>query len=332
MKKNQKKEKEKLLDVRKPKETDYVLKRNHGMKILRIIFWVILSFFFFKGILTSIQPTDEQQVAQTIDNFKQEFRTFKGENEEVMAFAQNFIREYLTYAEDDEEGYKKRLQPYISDKINSLSGITDFTSNAEATYVQAYRKEQYSDHQYDVYVLADVCYTSTSTDEEGGITTTNKTTAETYVKVPVFVKNGAYIVEDLPVFVSDSLLLGDYKAYSFSGNKASDAEVAAIKTSLLNFFTAYYGADQSVIDYYLSPLANKDTFWGLNGRYEFENIASLNCYALEGMNGYICIVGLNIKDSFNEVNLYQQYNLLIRSEGNQYYIQDMNTKTINLNY
>lgn len=331
MKKIQKKEKEKLLDVRKPKETDYVLKRNNGMKILRIFLWGILLFFFVKGVLISVQPTDEQQVTKTIDNFKQEFKTFKGENEELMAFAQNFVREYLTYTEKDEEGYKKRLQPYVSSKVSGLTGITDFSSNAEATYVQAYRKEQYADNQYDVYVLADVCYTTTTTTEEG-VTTTNKTTAETYVKVPVFVRNGAYIVEDLPLFVSDSLLLGDYKAYNFSGDKASEAEVAAIKTSLLNFFTAYYEADQSVIDYYLSPLANKDTFWGLNGRYQFENIASLSCYALEGMNGYIGIVGLTIKDSYNGANLYQEYNLLIRSEGNQYYIQDMNTKTINLNY
>jgi len=335
MKKKQKTNKEKILDVRKPKEKDYVLKRNGYLKVLRAFLWAFIVFFFVKGILVTAQPTDEEQIDQTIKNFKQEFATFKGENEEIMSFAQNFAREYLTYSTKDEEGYRNRLQPYVSDRFLNMTDITDFSSNAEATYVQAYRKEQYSENQYDVYVLADITYTYTDSfsDEDGTITTVKHTkTDKSYLKIPVYAANGAYIIEDLPVFVADSLLFGDYDTAAISGSKASDAVTADIKTTLLNFFSAYYEADQSVIDYYISSTADKSTFWGLYGRYQFDSITSLNCYTVEGVNGYVCLVNIKIKDSGNNATLSQQYNLLIRSEGTRYYIQDMNTKTMNLNY
>jgi hypothetical protein len=328
-KKKPKKEPLNIIDARRPKENDYVIKRNGYLKILRVLFWGILIVFFLRGVVVSLQPTDEQQVKETIDNFKREFAAFKGENEEIMAFAQNFAREYLTYSANGGDEHKSRLQPYISNRINSLSDITDFSGSATANYVQAYRKELYAPDQYDVYVLADVSYMTTQTD--GGITTTVTTVTPTYLKIPVYAGNGGYIVEDLPVFVADSLLMGNYSPRSVSLARASDAEVAAIKTALLNFLTAYYEADQSVIDYYLSPAADKSTFWGLNGRYRFDRLDALSCYALDS-NEYLCLVGFFIKDGINDVGLYQEFNLLIRSEGTRYYIKDMDTKTINLIY
>lgn len=335
MNKKSKKSNEKILDVRKPKEKNYVIQRNGYLKVLRAFVWAFVIFFFVKGILVTAQPTDEEQINQTIQNFKQEFATFKGENEEIMSFAQNFAKEYLTYSVKDEEGYRNRLQPYVSDRFLKMADITDFSADAEATYVQAYRKEQYSANQYDVYVLADITYTytETHTDENGTVTTVKHiNTDKSYLKVPVYAANSAYIIEDIPVFVADSLLYADYNTTSFTGSKASDAVTADIKTTLLNFFSAYYESDQSVIDYYISSTADKSTFWGLYGRYKFDSITSLNCYSVEGVNGYICLVNIKIKDSGNNATLSQQYNLWIRSEGTRYYIQDMNTKTINLNY
>lgn len=331
MQKSNKKDPPKLLNARKSKENDYVVKRNNYLMILRILIWGILLFFFVRGVAISLQPTDEQQITRTITNFKQEFATFKGENEEIMAFAQNFAREYLTYTAKGDKDYKNRLQPYISRTINNLPNINNFSDSAAATYVQAYRKEQYGPNQYDVYVLADVSYKSAASDEYGSTVVTT-TTMPTHLKIPIYAGNGAYIVEDLPIFVSDSMLLGDYQTSSaIAGTRASEAEVADIKTALLNFFSAYYEADQSVIDYYLSPAADKSTFWGLNGRYRFDRIENLTCYS-PNSGEYLCLVGLYIRDSMNDAVLYQEYNLSIRSEGTRYYIQDMNTKTINLNY
>lgn len=335
MKKQQKKKNEKIIDVRKPKEKNYVLQRNGYLKVLRVFIWGFVIFFFVKGILVTAQPTDEEQINKTIKNFKQEFATFKGENEEIMSFAQNFAKEYLTYSAKDEEGYRNRLQPYVSDRFLKTSDLTDFSADAEATYVQAYRKEQYSQNQYDVYVLADITYTYTDSNigEDGTVTAVRHVkTEKSYLKIPVYAANSAYIIEDIPVFVADSLLYADYSAASISGSKAGDAVTADIKTTLLNFFSAYYESDQSVIDYYISSTADKSTFWGLYGRYKFDSITSLNCYSIEGVNGYICLVNIKIKDSGNNAILSQQYNLWIRPEGTRYYIQDMNTKTINLNY
>ena len=320
-----------LPHVRRPKEEDYVIKRNGYLKILTFLLWGALLFIFIRGVIVSLQPTDEQQVKRTIENFRQEFATFKGENEEIMAFAQNFARQYLTYTAREAEEYKSRLQPYISSKVNSISEITDFSGSATAIYVQAYRKEMYAPNQYDVYVLADVSYTTSAENEDGTITNTT-TINPTYIKIPIYARNGAYIVEDLPVFVSDSLLMANYRPSGITGiDRASDAVTNDIKTALLNFLTAYYEAEQSVIDYYLSSSADKSTFWGLDGRYRFDRLDTLNCYSISSSE-YLCLVGFYVTDSINGVRLYQEYNLLIRSEGTRYYIKDMNTKTINLDY
>ena len=329
MKGKQNKERTKILNARRPKEDEYVIKSNALAKILRVVFWGMLLFIFARGVITSLQPTDEEGLRRTMANFKEEFATYKGENEEVMAFAQNFVREYLTYSTKGAEEYKSRLQPYISSRINNLQDITDYSGSATVNYVQAYRKEQYAPNQYDVYVIADVSYSMLQTEDD--ITTTITTIKPTYLKVPVFAGSGAYIIEDLPIFVSDSLLKGNYSPKSISLSRASDAEVADIKTALLNFLTAYYGAEQSVIDYYLHQDAEKSTFWGLDGRYSFDRLDSLNVYTLSN-NEYLCVAGIFIRDGINNARLYQEYNLHLQAEGTRYYIKDLNTKTINLKF
>jgi len=322
-------EQPKILNARRPKDEDYIIKRNGYMKILRALFYIILLFFFARGVIVSLQPTDEEGLIRTMENFKQEFASFKGENEEIMAFAQNFAREYLTYTVRGAEEHKSRMQPYISNRINNIPHLTDFSGSTTVNYIQAYRKELYAPNQYDVYIKAEVSY-STITVEEG-LTITTTTIKPTYLKVPVFAGNGAYIIEDLPVFVADSLLKGNYNPKNISLSRAGDAVVSEIRVALLNFLTAYYEAEQSVIDYYLYRNADKSTFWGLDGRYSFDRLDSLNVFNLSN-NEYLCVVGIFIKDSINDVRLYQGFNLIIRAEGSRYYIKDMNTKTINLSF
>lgn len=331
MKKKVKQQKEsKLLDVRKQKTDIYTLKGNTILMIMRFLFWGMLIFIFIKGVVQILQPSDEQQINATIQNFRNEFASFKGENEEIMAFAQNFAREYLTYTEKD-ESYQNRLQPYVCDKLYNMAGLVDFSNaSAEATYVQAYRKEQYADNQYDVYVQAAVSYTSASLDQNGN-TITTITTENSFLKIPVYVSNGAYIVEDTPVFVSDSLLLGNYSSKSYHAEEVTESESVDIKIALNNFFKAYYESDQSVIDYYLGSTAEKSTFWGLSGRYSFVSIDSLKCYKAENNRNYTCLVGLRIRDPHNGAVFYQEYNLTISYDGSRYYINDLNTKTTNLN-
>lgn len=333
LKKKQKKPKPEK--PKKPKTEEYVLKKNTGMKVLRIVLWVMLIFIFIKGIVSIFQKEDGiDEVNAIISSFRQEFSTVKDENEELLSFAQNFGREYLTYRIGEKDDYIARIREYASSTVYNNSNLVDFKASAVCTYINAYRKEEYAAGQYDVYVYAIVEYEKQILNEDGQTYMAEVTQEETTMIVPVYASAGRYMVEDIPLFVADSVADDSYTAQSgYSGGAAlADAtKVEAVQTSIINFLTAYYTAEQSVIDYYLASTADRSSFVGLNGRYSFEYLDSIKCYqnADGSMLAVVCFV---IKDTVNEAQLYQEFNVLLKEDqaSGRYYILDMNTKTKNI--
>lgn len=341
MKKNMKKiRKLKEIKTKKPKEKEeYVFKKVRSMKVKRIIFWIILIYFFIRGIATTFRPDDTAEVTGMIKQFRTDFSNYKDQNELVMSFAQDFVKEYLTYKNRDEKDYMSRIDAYMPSAISSTeaSNIMDLNGDAEVIYVQAYRKEEYSSNQYDVYVRADVKYSLQTAGNDDSVDTTSQqvdTTTqqkEVILKVPVYSNGHTCIVEDLPMFVNDDLRASDYTADSYSGKSVNDASViSSIKDSLTNFLKAYYEEDQSVIDYYLTKDADNSKFTGLGGRLLFEDIENIECYQEES-GKILCIVKIKVKDSVNSVSMYQDFNLVVIRNNGMYYVCDMNTKTDNLN-
>lgn len=335
LKKKKKLKKPKPEKPKKPKTEEYVLKKNTGMKVLRIVLWVMLIFIFVKGIISIFQKEDGiDEVNAIISNFRQEFASVKDENEELLSFAQNFGREYLTYRVGEKDDYVKRIREYASSVVYNNSSLVDFKANAVCTYINAYRKEEYAAGQYDVYVYAIVEYEKQVLNEDGQTYTTEITQAETTMIVPVYAAAGRYIVEDIPVYVEDSVLIDSaYAQAGYSGGTAvtDAAKVETIQTSITNFLTSYYEAEQSVIDYYLASTADRSKFAGLNGRYSFEHMDSIRCY--QNADGSILAVAcFVIKDTVNEAQLYQEFNVLLKEDqaSGRYYILDMNTRTKNL--
>lgn len=304
--------------LQKPKkEKNYVLKKTQGMVIGRMILWGILGFIFVRGVIACLQPSDAKQVQQTIDHFKQEFAEFKGDNEEMMAFAQNFAKEYLTYYEQDKEGYKARIRPYVSDRLYGIAdSLASFQKNAKATYVAAYRKEQYSQNQYDVYVQAEVNY--------GNVIDT------TTLRIPIYTRGGAYVVEGIPMVVKDSLLMADFRQSEYAGTPVTDAESVSIEVSINNFLKAYYEENADILEYYLSKNAERSHFTGLYGRYIFRQLTSVKCYREPGQEDIIVLANLTIEDADNGNLMPQEFNMTVVNENGRYYVKDINTKVKNL--
>lgn len=330
-----KKDKKKSLETEKPKvkkekSDEYIMKKNTGMMILRIIFWIILIFIFIRGIITIFRPDKEDTVDQMISEFKANYNTFTNENEEVMSFAQNFAKEYLTYAVKGEEDYKKRIQTYVTAAFLNAGDICDFSSSAEASYVQAYKMEDYSTDQKDVYVLAKIKYSMQKLAEDGQTYTTEESSNQLVLKVPVYCQNGSYVVENIPQIVSDTNYLNDYKVEDYYGTSLTDIQNTAVETSVVNFLKAYYEQDESVIDYYLGDNADKSNFTGLAGRFTFMSIDTINSYLMES-GDIICLVTYMIKDSENGAKMLQKINLSVQENGGKYYIESMNVRTGNLN-
>lgn len=315
--------------AKKPRSQTYVMRKNTGLRILRALLWGMLIFVFCKGVLSCIQRDKEAVVDQMIRRFRADYGTFSARNEEVMAFAQNFAHEYLTYDVRGEEDYKRRLSGYVSSTFFNSGVIDAFQAKAEALYVQAYRIEDYSADQVDVYIQAEVEYTVRLADkqEESGYTE-EVTRQPVTLKVPIYVKDGGYAVENVPLIVTDSMLLS-CRTDDFYGTAVTELETAAIKTSVNNFLKAYCEQDASVIEYYLAASADKEDFAGLDGRYTYQGISRVNSY--QGASGIICIVEYKIKDSGNGTVMVQRVNLLLAESDARYYIKEMNTRTGNLN-
>lgn len=333
VKKKEKVEKDKLVKEKPIKEKKehskgYVLRKNTVMKVLRVVVWVMLTFIFIRGVLDIFEPEKDDEVKQLIQNFKEEYSEFSNQNAEVMSFAQNFVREYLTYEARKKDDYNKRLKPYVSTSMLN-SEVNDLSKSATAIYVQAYRIEEYSSNQMDVYVLAEVEYTTRILEEDGQTYTERKSLSQMELSVPVYVKDGFYVVENVPLMVSDTVNLEKYSIEDYYGTSVDSTKTEAIETSVTNFLKAYYEQEDSVINYYLSPEADKSKFTGLRGRFKFLEIDSILCY--QGVGGEIIgIVKYQIQDAENEAMLLQEVNLSIKESGGKYYINSMGARTGNL--
>ena len=316
---------------KKEAEEGYVLKKNSGAKIARIIIWLMLGFVFIRGIASILTPSNDSRVEQMIDDFKEELSFSKELNNETMAFAQNFAREYLTYSYKEDIEYRERIKPYVSSAVYNQTEILDFKHTAKAEYVEAYRIEQYSGTQWDVYVLADVVYQQNVLAEDQSTYITRETREQTVLKVPLCVEKGKYLVESIPVFVTDNNVLQHYEISGYAGTAVKEAVGKEVETAVSNFLKAYYSDSASVIGYYLDESADKKEFAGLDGRYVFKELVSCKSYQEPGEN-IVSIVEFQIKDSINDAVLTQLINLQMKKEGSKYYIISMDARVGNLNF
>lgn len=315
---------------RADKESLYVMRKNTALMAGRFFIWLFLSFIFLKGVIVSVRPDPTAEVNKTIQVFKSDLSQLQGVDSEVLAFAQNFAVQYFTYDAGQESMYTENLKAFASKAVTGAGFKFPYGSSCRVLYASAYKKDQISSNQYDVWVSLTLEYTNTQSTDAGGYMTSSSQ-AQTIIKVPVMSANGRYIVEDLPVFANDSLILDGYAAQPYSGSECDSVTRDAIRQSLSNFFTAYYHDKQSVINYFLTPAADPNEFIGLNGRVSFERINSINAYykSETDTNRFIVLVNISVRDK-NGLILPQSYNLEMLFKDKQYYVEKMHTKSTNI--
>lgn len=324
-------EKARIADLKKDKEELYIIRKNTALKIVRFFLWAILGFIFIKGVIVSIRPDPTVEVNNTIDTFKSEFSGYQEQDNEILAFAQNFAVQYLTYSSGNETNYAENLKQYCTDTISNAGYKFPSGTSATVIYANAYRKEEYSSTQTDVWVLLNVEYKSKVVNDEGIVSET--TSLETTIlKIPISMKNNTYIIEDLPAFVNDSIKLNGYQPEQYKGKECNSDVTASIKVALTNFFKAYYEQPQEVINYFLAPAADINQFTGLNGRVSFERISAIRAYYTSETTttDFLVVITISVTDK-NGVQVNQNFNLNVLLKDNQYYIVEMNTRNTNIN-
>ncbi len=324
------KELNKNIKKRQREDEEYNIKNKNIIKVLGIIFWIILGFIFLRGIIDIFKPNEISQVESLIQDFEKR-NVIKQKDDEVLAFSQNFIKEYLTF-DDDIKDLQNRIDKYVSKNV--ISNMNTFiNSNSRVIYANAYRKEIYSDNQLDVYIFVETEHIVKESIEEEALEKIMYNTA--IIKVPIYVSGNRYIVEDLPVFINDnSYVFNDYEYKFYLGEsfqKVNDDERKVIENLINNFYKSYYTDEQSVINYYLDDKADISNFIGLYGAFELSKVNEVAVYKNES-NKYYANVKLEITDSVG-IKHNQNFNITfnLSNDKSKLYIETMDSKTVNIN-
>ena len=74
--KDSKKKPGKPLKAAKPKTEEYIMKKNTGMKVLRVLFWIILIFIFIRGVASIFKTDTQKEAEQLIQDFKDQYNDY----------------------------------------------------------------------------------------------------------------------------------------------------------------------------------------------------------------------------------------------------------------
>lgn len=309
----------------KDTEKAYIMKKTRQMNTLKIILWCMLGFIFLRGVVSCFNQDKTTEIKRLIADFKQEFSSTQDRDYEALAFAQNFVSEYLTYEVGGREAFVSRIRPYVSNKVAEIEDIYDFKNSCNVIYVEAYKLENTSKNQVDVFVRAKVQYNLQVLNEDNSTYRTSVKVKEVKLRVPIYVGEYGYTVEDLPVYVSDSMSDTSYEAV---GVNLEEVDSAPYEEAVENFLSAYYGSEQSVLDYFVSSEADVTKFKCLGGTFELNKIDDIATY--KKGKSILCIVSFKVTDTVNGTSVRQRFNLELVSNQKRLYVSDYSTKTMNL--
>ena len=301
-------------------------KRKAGtLRVLRVVLWVMLVFVFVRGVLAIVLPDDEISAREELAAYQKQHEAAEEQLRGLLPFAEDFAREYLTFSAGGEENYKTRLSAYAAPSV--YRDLTLGSGSASIQRATGYRAEAVSDSQFNVRVRATVRYVRNAQNQTTKETTEKVTVDRIILIVPVAVVDGAYIVNDTPIFAAEPGL-PELPAASYTGTPAPGETTAQITQALTNFYTAYYKEDESVIAYYLDADADPDSFVGLHGKVAFSQVSDCKAYQMEG--GYLVLATVEVVTPSGQT-LPQRFSLCVTARDGQFYVHSMDTRPSNLN-
>jgi len=337
------------MKIRKEKEEKpYKMQLQLPNKILRRIFWGILLFVFLRGIISFIRPDKTVETLEQVHELKGLYSEEIKLTTEIENFAKDFIYNWTTYKKDGKVDFENSIEKYVYKELLKENPY-DFKTDSSNIYVNSYRVENTGTSIWYVYVKTKVSQTvlveekkvketeketETKVEKEVKAEKVEMVVTEEYIyKVPVEVTEGKYLIRYLPQIVNDDFY---YEVESSIVDSIPDGfeeikNVGVIETSIINFLKSYYSEDQSVIDYYLDTLADKDKFITLqNKSFVFASLKDFKVYKNQAG-----VIYANVKYNTinaNEVTYLQNvwFELVELSEDNRIYIRNMELSIENL--
>jgi hypothetical protein len=296
----------------------------------KIILWTIIIIIASKGVSSILKGNANLIIRDNIRKSVQ--KDFKKESveKEAVAFAKNFLVEYMTYG-GDEKDYSKRLSKFSSLKFENELQVSDviYVNNTMSKWIN------------DKLILVDCKIKVTSLEDNhlavfvpnnGGTPTPQPTstinltenmqtkTSIIYMRVPVSCGT-SFSVNSYPLVVEGTSNVNTEKESKIPGTLLDkDSEASEVEKTIKSFLDSYYkGSDD--IDFFLAKSAHNDIN-KLDGSFKIKSFEQITINKYK--DKYYTRVNYTITGK--NITLKQNFDFICISNDGKYLIEKFNLK------
>lgn len=291
--------KEKRVKISKIKSTKL---RTAG----KILLWILLVAVFFKGAADIIMGNTLSKQREALENYMTAIRAEQALKDGSMAFAEEFVREYLSFNGDLSSDYESRVAAYTAKDLHIEApeeGTAISVIAANAVDVQLLDK-----NHVNVTVVVEAQF--------------GRRIGKFSLQVPVASAGDLYAVDEYPQIVPGMETADVGAAGSLTdGTEVSNDENDQIMSVVESFCKVYYGGSDSELMYYVSEKSGiVNTVDGM----EFEEIDALRASYVAASDVYV--IDTRIKVANSGVILPQHLYLMAEKDGDRFYVTKISTR------
>lgn len=288
---------------------------------IRTIFWIVVCFIIVIGVLQVVkskQPRIIENIYRTEVN--------ESESNKAKAFAEGFVKDYLTFSTSKRGEYKEKMDKYMNAAV--VLGKTEYaTGSSEVLNTVVWDVEVIDPNTSNIIVRAEVKVTNDSVTEERYDPNTGERKQypveeikEYFVSVPIVAKDGKVIVNDYPAFVADESKLDEPLASYVGANTVMDEEKQEIEKFLEDFFDVYYTGTEGQIKTFFET---DPKLKGMQGEFDFNTIVSLESYKENDV--VTNVVVLSVKSPIG-AEFNQRYLIEMKKAGDHWVITEIENR------
>lgn len=298
------------------------IKTTGLQRVGKVLLWSLVAFLILKGVASLLDNRSQEDLQQTIDDYRTAAEQRETVSAGAAAFAENFVYEYYSFDGRSNQDYTERVGRYLAGALSIPkpmgSGVLAEVLSAKTTKISfAFSDEK----RMDVDVSAKVRYSSTgdATLSGSAILASDK---DLNLRIPVAWQDGKYAVDAMPLFIPPDDAAEIARTPGYSGTEVTLKEKEEMRQMLTSFFKTYCEGSDQEVSYYISP--NSEIRHGLNGVVAFSSLKWLTVYYLEAENEYLANVSISVIDNGQELS--QEMYLTLIKQGSKYFVDNITAR------
>lgn len=315
-----------------------------GKKILTIVLWTLILFLVFNGVKNILKPISISNIEKDIYSSNKEELGKKTLEVKGCAYAESFIREYMSFDTTEEE-YKKRMikytdleisndNPFYVDYVNSinytwngnnlivdcivngrkivkinLATPNDSTVKAATPSQTATPKPTATKKPATPKPTVRKTPTPTPTEPPTPTPTPVKEEREVYyIRVSIYIQDGKFSINKYPIFISNPNRKNRVEEEIKGVEVQDEGEKKQIEKLLKSFLTAYYNGENTEISYFLENddfMTNEEV-----KEFKFSEIDNIDLNWDEKSNYFVNLIYTVTQDNGFEIKQQMQFEII----------------------